>query len=127
MTILVDLEMQLSINKLRLCKSIDLGVMCEKLPDTAPIRLFIARRVAVHWQKGVPDKEQLVDYPKEFITDVLHAVLTVSRDTLLAKGLGSALSSPCNYHEHKTDQERTESKSTKQPMVHSTSASCERA
>jgi len=111
MTILVDLEKQLYIRKL--CRSFgNLGYgLWSKLPDTAPIRLLMATEIASKWQRDVPEKDWILELPQAIVVDVLHVILTKQRDASRAKALDTAIGWPCDYHEHKNEQERTECES----------------
>jgi len=106
MTVLVDLEKQLELHRIPLCNTIDPSVLYKKLPSSSPMRLYIARQTARIWMEHEQDRNVLDDYPKQLVTDVLHAILAVPRDILPAKSLKAGVWCPCNYHEHKSEQEK---------------------
>lgn len=102
MTVLVDLESQFHTNGMKTCTSLCASTLVGRLPDTAPIRRYIAQQVARIWQKNHSSRSFLDRFPRAFVTDILQAILSVPRSVLPAKALKPTRLRPCNYHEHRT-------------------------
>jgi hypothetical protein len=105
MTVLVGLERQFIGFRISVVYGTDTDLICSALPETAQIRVWFVRLIALHLQI-VPPKDItsiIADFSREFLAEVLHQVLVIQRKQSIPKSFESfdnELYQPCNYHEH---------------------------